>query len=133
MKAYLQKDINGNWELIKSSRPIPGGLEVPSDPLTNAYEELIWLQVEALEQPDGSLKNVVTINAVKKAQVIAQRKSDSDEEAEENEKAKDLSNQLKRDLNGFDKDAVVGLEQIQDTLDSVIKFLKDKFDFTEEE
>jgi len=131
MKQYAVIEDGQIKEIIRSNVKRPNYFQI--DNTFEKFHKKEWLQLESIEQDDGSFKQVVTVNSALKKEMKDQEKIDKDALKALEDIKKDELNTVKNKIKDFDKSRLVGLEQIQDTLDSIVKFLKDKYNFNEGE
>ncbi len=100
--------------------------EVPIDPLTGLPEDIAWLQIESVQQPDDSFRDEITVDAALKAQIQAQRDAadlqrssdDADREVERQARRDDLASLRPNDL----KD----LKDIKQSIRAIWRYLKER-------
>ncbi len=104
----------------------------PFDELTGEPEDAAWLQIESVQQQDGSFKDVATVNQIAKDQVLQQREADA--EAKEDDRKEDAKrrNKIKKSLRSFKDSDLSDSVKIKQALRNIIAFIKENNDLTDE-
>jgi hypothetical protein len=124
---YIDKD--GDPAILNSDRAPQGGLIMPYDDVLGRYEELVWVQVESIDGTDVDGKSFkydeVRVNALLKAQILAQRDADkiADDQAKLDEKNRLKAIKDKAKL--VKKDDIVDLNTIKDSIDALARAVEE--------
>lgn len=136
MKYWVVPAEHDNSKLVtigSSVRPRNAIALAPLDPLTNKPEDERWVQIENIEDEFGQMRKVATVNAALKEQLVEADSKASEARDAQRANQKKKMKAVKKKLKEFDKHRVVGLEQVQDQLDAIVEFLKDKLGFEGDE
>jgi len=87
-------------------------------------EDPAWLQIEQVDDGQGTMVDTVTVDAALKAQVQQQRLDAQLARETASMGRKKKRKKLRKKMRDFDKTELVGLEQLQDQIDDIVKFLE---------
>lgn len=119
-REYIFKDPNDPTKLKIESRshaPKKHFGAPPIDPLTNRNEDVLWLQIENIADPEtGQLVPTVTVNIGLKETILAQRIVDEDDRKAKDKTKKDKIKKIKADLGAFNINDVKDLASIKESI-----------------
>ena len=123
MNAYIIKDVHDNWEIIRSNKPIAGGLLVPHDSEANWHEELEWISV---------VDDKVVIDQDMKSSVKAARQAAKDQKAQDKLDKKSDLNSIKSALRDIDSASITTVAKASAAIKNIVKFLEHNYNLEDE-
>lgn len=133
-KYYVVRDKNDARKLALLFQNFPPRAEHYAAPfdLNGRPEDPEWLQIESIEQPDGSFKKMATVDQDKKQQILLDRaQAKDDKRNERNEKIR-RRNKINKSIRDFKDSDLQDSVKIRQTLKALVEFVKENYDLSDQ-